>query len=71
MTEPAARTLLPKTSNPATSAVALVGVTHLEDLTRFTEAEIAALHGVGPKAVRIWKAALAEKGLAFAAEDSS
>ena len=69
MTEPAACTPLPRTSNPATSAVALVGVTYLEDLTRFTEAEIAALHGVGPKAIRIWKAALMEKGLAFAGED--
>ena len=68
MTEPAAFTPLPRTSNPATSAVALVGVTYLEDLTRFTEAEIAALHGVGPKAVRIWKAALEERGLAFAAD---
>ena len=66
---PDERTPLPKTSNPATTAVNLAGVYFLEDLTRFTEAEIAALHGVGPKAIRIWKAALAERGLEFAGKD--
>ena len=61
-------TPLPKTSNPATAAVQNVGVHVLEDLTRFSEAELLALHGVGPKAVRIWKQALAERGLALRSE---
>ncbi|MFN8378839.1 MAG: DNA-binding protein [Anaerolineae bacterium] len=60
-----AGTPLPKTSNPAMRAVTGVGVTCLEDLTRLTEAELLALHGVGPKAIRIWKQALAERGLAL------
>ena len=58
-------TPLPKTSNPATTAVTEAGVTCLEDLARFTEAELLAMHGVGPKAIRIWKQALAERGLGF------
>jgi hypothetical protein len=64
------RTPLPKTSNPATTAVNLAGVACLEDLTRFTEAQLRAMHGVGPKAIRIWKQALAERGLSFAGESS-
>ena len=60
-----AGTPLPKTSDPATAAVTQAGVQSLEDLTRFTEAELLALHGVGPKAVRIWKQALLEQGLSL------
>lgn len=56
-----AGTPLPKTSNPATDAVQNAGVRSLEDLMRFSEAELLALHGVGPKAIRIWKQALAER----------
>ncbi len=60
---------LPKTSAPAQRALTAAGVTKLEDLTRFTEAEIAALHGMGPKAIGILRQALAENGLAFAQGD--
>jgi DNA-directed RNA polymerase alpha subunit len=59
-------TPLPKAGKPATAAVQNAGVHSLEDLTRFTEAELLALHGVGPKAIRIWKDALAARGLSLA-----
>lgn len=49
-------------SNPAKRALASVGVTELDQLTGFTEAELARLHGMGPKALGILKAALAERG---------
>jgi len=45
--------------------MALAGVTRLSHLTQWTEEDLLALHGVGPKAVRILKAALAVRGLAF------
>jgi len=59
------RTAFPKTSEPAKNALLAAGYKHLEDLTRATEAEIAGLHGMGPKAMGILKAALTERGLAF------
>lgn len=51
---------------PATSALAVEGVTRLDQVTRFTERELLALHGVGPKAVGILKAELAASGLSLA-----
>ena len=57
---------LPKTSAPAQRALDGIGVAALEDLTRFTEADLLALHGMGPKAVRILRDALAGHGLSFA-----
>lgn len=58
-------TPLPKTSAPARRALDHAGIASLEALTKHTEKEIAALHGMGPKAVRILREALQEKGLAF------
>lgn len=49
-------------AQPAVRALASVGVTRLEDATRFTEAELAALHGMGPKALGIIKDALRAQG---------
>lgn len=57
--------------NPATRALALAGYRRLEQLTGVSEKELLALHGVGPKAVRLLRAALAERGLAFAGEQPS
>lgn len=56
----------PKISNPAISALTHAGYTSLESLTQATEKEIANLHGMGPKGMRILKAAMQEKGLQFA-----
>jgi hypothetical protein len=47
---------------PATNALAAVGVTCLEDLSKLSESELAELHGVGPKAVSVLKKALEENG---------
>jgi 3-methyladenine DNA glycosylase AlkD len=57
---------LPKTSAPALRALMAHGVTSLKELARHSEAEIANLHGMGPKALRILKDALRERGLQFA-----
>jgi hypothetical protein len=38
---------------PATNALIAAGITCLEDVAKHTEAELAALHGVGPKAIGI------------------
>jgi len=53
---------LPKIGAPATRALNGAGYTRLEQLTQVTEAELMALHGFGPRALRILKEALAERG---------
>jgi len=60
-------TELPKTSGPAGRALSGAGVERLEDLTRFTETEIADLHGMGPKALGFLREALQKAGLDFKA----
>ncbi len=62
----ASRTLgLPAIGRPAAGALGLAGITTLEEVAAHTEAELLALHGVGPKAVRILRDAMAARGLAF------
>lgn len=58
-------TPLPKTSAPAQRALDSIGVASLEDLTRHTEKEVLALHGMGPKAIRILREAMSAHGLGF------
>lgn len=48
---------------PATRALAGAGITTLDDVAVRSEQELLALHGVGPKAVRILVAALEERSL--------
>ncbi|WP_308467266.1 helix-hairpin-helix domain-containing protein [Rathayibacter soli] len=50
---------LPKIGAPATRALANVGIVTLDDLRRASLGELAKLHGVGPKALRILQDALA------------
>ncbi|MET0467935.1 MAG: helix-hairpin-helix domain-containing protein [Aeromicrobium sp.] len=50
---------------PATNALAAQGITSLEQVAGLTEAELLALHGVGPKAVRLLREALAAHGRVF------
>lgn len=57
---------LPKTSRPAERAMNEIGITSLNQLTAVSESELLKLHGMGPKAITILKAALAEHGLSFA-----
>ena len=52
---------------PALRALAGAGYTTLTQLATVTEEELLRLHGVGPRAVRQLRAALAELGLTFAA----
>lgn len=58
---------LPKIGAPATRALESVGITTLKQLTNVTEAELLALHGMGPKAVRILRETLQANGLSFRA----
>ena len=57
-------------ARPAQRALANAGYTRLEQLAAVSEAEIAQLHGVGPRAVEQLRRALADRGLAFAAAPS-
>lgn len=66
--EPAGRrppTDLPRIGAPARRALEGAGITALEALTRLSEADVARLHGMGPKALERLRAALAEQGLTF------
>ena len=55
----------PKTSAPAQRALDNAGIQNLKQLSKFSEAEIKQLHGMGPKALGILRAALKVKGLSF------
>ncbi|HYO35858.1 MAG TPA: DNA-binding protein [Geodermatophilus sp.] len=54
---------LPRIGAPATGALRLAGYTRLDQLAGVPRATLAALHGVGPKALRVLDEALAEHGL--------
>lgn len=49
--------------NPARQALGHAGYTRLEQLPGLSEQEVLRLHGVGPKALGVLRAALAERGL--------
>ena len=67
MSDDSQKSNFPKLSQPAHRALNGAGYTHLEQLAHVTEAEIANLHGMGPKGIKELRAALAEKGLSFTA----
>ncbi len=69
--EPDPGTPLPKIGAPATRALTAQGLTRLEQLTSVTESDVAALHGVGPRALRILREAMDEAGLSFAAASAA
>lgn len=54
---------LPKIGAPATRALSGAGYVSLSGLAGVPRSELAKLHGVGPKALRILEQALAEHGL--------
>jgi hypothetical protein len=64
-TEPASA-FPPGVAKPAQRALASAGITKLSDLTRFTETQLRALHGMGPKAVEALKKALRAQGKSLA-----
>ncbi|NYI71191.1 hypothetical protein GGQ54_001751 [Naumannella cuiyingiana] len=58
-------TPMPRIGAPATRALRQQGIWTLDAVRGWTERDLLALHGVGPKAIRILAAALAERDWAF------
>ena len=56
---------LPRLAAPAHRALAGAGIQNLQQLTKFSEAEIKQLHGIGPNALKQLRSALKAKGLSF------
>jgi DNA-directed RNA polymerase alpha subunit len=56
----------PSIGAPSFRALDNAGIGSLTDLSRYSEKELLSLHGFGPKALRILKAALNDRGLGFA-----
>lgn len=56
---------LPRISAPAGRALASIGITTLGQLAGRPRDELLALHGMGPKAIRLIEEALDEHGLAL------
>ena len=56
----------PSIGAPAFRALDRMGITNLSDLPKYTEKELLALHGFGPKALVLLKERLHKKGLSFA-----
>jgi hypothetical protein len=65
------RFALPRTSAPAGRALEGAGILDLRDLAAHTQRDVAGLHGMGPKALRILGDALPAAGLAWREEGSS
>lgn len=51
---------------PARRALIHAGITRVDQLSRVSERELLKLHGVGPRAVRLLRDILAERGLRLA-----
>jgi hypothetical protein len=56
---------LPKLSKPARRALAGAGIQRLDQFTAIREADVAKLHGMGPKCIEELRQALAARGLSF------
>jgi hypothetical protein len=54
--------LPPSIGRPAIAALVSAGITTLDQVATMTERELLALHGVGPKAVRVLAGELAAQG---------
>ena len=61
---------LPKLAAPVIRAPKGAGLASLMNLSRAREAEVMALHGMGPNAMKTIKAAMKAKGLDFARRQS-
>ena len=55
----------PRLAAPAQRALEAVGIKSLKQLTKWSEADIKQLHGMGPNALGKLRQALADKGLSF------
>ncbi len=56
----------PKIGRPAQSALDQANIKDLKVLSKWKESDVAALHGMGPKAMQILKEAMKKKKLSFA-----
>ena len=56
-------------AKPAQRALATAGYTTLDQLTQVSEQDLSRLHGMGPKAIRQLRDALAAAGLGFATKN--
>ncbi|HIZ38181.1 MAG TPA: DNA-binding protein [Candidatus Ruania gallistercoris] len=56
---------LPAIGRPATRALTTAGITSLDAVAARTEAELLELHGLGPRALRLLREALAAQGRSF------
>jgi DNA-directed RNA polymerase alpha subunit len=54
-----------KIGQPASRALKAAGIHTLAQLCDYTEKDLLALHGIGPKAIRILKETLEKEGLSF------
>ena len=61
---------LPKIGAPATRALASIGVARLSQLAGHRPQDLLALHGVGPRAIKLLQDALDEKGLSIRGDGS-
>ena len=52
-------------SRPAIRALQAAGIETLEQLTRYSAAELLALHGFGPKGLKMLERILVERGLSL------
>lgn len=57
---------LPPLGRPANSALLAAGITTLVQVAELPKREVAAMHGVGPKALEILEKALAARRMSFA-----
>jgi DNA-directed RNA polymerase alpha subunit len=55
----------PGVAAPARRALANAGIETLQDLALRSEAEVATLHGMGPKALQLLRGALQQQGYDF------
>lgn len=62
VTHPNAETFPSGVSGPALRALAHAGIRTMTQLAQHTEGELLALHGMGPKGIRLLKAGLALTG---------
>lgn len=59
------RSFPPGMSAPSLRALEAAGLRSMRDLSGWTEAELAKLHGVGPKALALLLAAMKRQGIRF------
>lgn len=57
--------LPPGLAAPARRALDSAGIARLEQLARHSQVEVERLHGIGPKAIKLLRRALAARGLSF------